>query len=196
MGEQVKILLLFACFTFATALAYAGSATDSPLEYIVAPRGKIVYYIMATPGTDATGNPNMAIKEGLDENRSFRILLTSRPSDDPKENLTGFSHLTLSPDGKILYFQTDAWATSNAIHAINLSTGKVFYVTSGALACIVLSGQYQSDLVVEQHRYFVQGGSHDDLWLFDPSGKQIGLVAQGTDASRVCPELKPAVRSR
>jgi hypothetical protein len=165
---MVSSLVIVPCLAFA----------QTPLEHVVAPGGKVVYYIMQMPGTDAIGNPNLQIEETRNLNRSFRILLTSRPADDPKQNLTGFSRLNLSPDGKILYFQTHAWATSNAIHAINLSTGKVSYVTSGELACVVLNGQYQGDLVVEQHRYFIQGGSHDDLWLYDPTGKQIGQVAQ------------------
>jgi hypothetical protein len=61
--------------------------------------------------------------------------------------------------------------------------------TAGQIACVVLQGEYQGDLVVEQHRYFVQGGSHDDLYLYEPTGKEIGLVSQGTDRSDVCPSL-------
>jgi hypothetical protein len=183
--------------TFATAailivpcLALAQTPLQqTPLEHVVAPGGKVVYYIMQMPSTDAAGNPTLQIEETRNLNRSFRTLLASRPADDPKQNLTGFSHLNLSPDGKTLYFETDAWATSGAIHAINLSTGGVSYVTAGELACVVLSREYQGDLVVEQHRYFVQGGSHDDLWLYNSTGKQIGQVAQGTDASKVCPSL-------
>jgi hypothetical protein len=125
----------------------------------------------------------------MNGNSSFRILLTSIPSNDPKENLEGFSHLSLIPDGKVLYFETSAWATSHAVHGLDAVTKKVSYVTDGGIACIVLSGQYQGDLVVEQHRYFVQGGSYDNLYLYDPAGRKIGLVAEDTDASKVCPSL-------
>jgi hypothetical protein len=29
----------------------------------------------------------------------------------------------------------------------------------------VLGGEYQGDLVVEQHRHFIQGGSYDALYV-------------------------------
>lgn len=183
------ILRLLQKASGAPVLAHAEATSNTPVEFVTAPGGNVVYYIMSLPGKDAEGNQNMEIEVSVNENRSFDVLLTSTPSNDPAQNLTGFSHLFLSPDSKTLYFQAEAWATSNAIHAINLATKKVSYVAAGTLHCVVLSGQYQSDLVVAQHRYFVQGGSHDDLWLYDPAGKEIGLASQGTDASQVCPSL-------
>lgn len=160
-----------------------------PLQHVTAPGGKVVYYIMSLPGRDSVGNPRTAIEAGVDENRSFRILLASRPSDDPKTNLTDFSNLSLSPDRKTLYFQTDAWATSTAIHSLDIATKRTSYVTDGEMSCVVLGGEFQGDLIVEQHRYFIQGGSYDALYLYNPVGKLIGPVSQGTDASQVCPLL-------
>jgi hypothetical protein len=113
--------------------------------------------------------------------------LTSWSSNDPKGTLVGFKNLFLSPDSKTLYFQTDAWATSDAVHAIEIATKRQRFVAPGEIACVVLAGQYQGDLVIQQHRYFVQGGSYDNLWLYDPSGKEIGLVSQDTDSKAVCP---------
>jgi hypothetical protein len=165
------------------------AATTQPrtvLEHVVAPGGKTTYYIMSVKSEDAT-SPLRQIETGVNGNASFVVLLKQMSSDNPKQNLDGFSHLSLSPDGKTLYFQSSAWATSDAVHSLNIATKKVSYVTAGEIACVVRQGQYQGDLIVEQHRYFVQGGSHDDLYLYEPTGKQIGLVAQGTDASRLCP---------
>jgi hypothetical protein len=167
------VILIVPCPAFAQT-----PLEQTPREHVVAPGGKIIYYIMQMPSTDAAGNPKLQIEETRNLNRSFRTLLTSRSAADPKQNLTGFSNLNLSPDGKILYFQTDAWATANAIHTINLATGEVSYVTSGEIACVVLSGEYQGDLVVEQHRYFVQGGSHDDLWLYNSTAKWLKAQTQ------------------
>jgi hypothetical protein len=165
------------------------ASLNTPVEHVVAPGGNVVYYIMSLPGKDSMGNPNLALEAGLNGNSSFSVLLISTPSNDPKKNLDGFSNLSLSPDSKTLYFQTSAWATSDAVHSLDIATKRVSYVTDGRIACVVLGGQYQGDLVVEQHRYFIQGGSHDDLYLYDAAGKQIGLVSQDTDASKVCPSL-------
>ena len=186
----MKLLFLAACLTCAPILVNAKSISNTPIASVVAPGGNIVYYIMPISGNDAMGHQNTEIEAGLNENTSFKILLTSHPSNDPKQNLDGFSNLFLSPDSKTLYFQATAWATSDAIHALNIATKKVSYVTYGEISCVVLGGQYQGDLVVEQHKYFVQGGSYNDLSLYNPSGHEIGLVSQTTNASQVCPLLR------
>jgi hypothetical protein len=186
MKSRTKLLSLILWLTPAPIIPAHG---QTPVEHVVAPGGKTVYYIVKMPGTDADGEPKFAIEEAKNENTSTRILLIPHPSEDPRQNLTGFSHLVLSPDSNTLYFETLAWATSHAIHAINLHTDKVSYITSGEIACVVLGGEYQGHLIVEQHRYFIQGGSHDDLYLYTPSGKEVGLAAQGTNAAKLCPTL-------
>jgi hypothetical protein len=149
-------------------LANSSSRSRAPLEYVMAPGGKTVYYIMA----DASGNPNR-IEVGLNNNTSFRVLLTAKPSNKPEENLTDFSHLFLSPDGKTLYFEASAWTTSPAVHSINLASGKASYIVPGEIACVVLQGEHQGDLIVQQHRYFVQGGSYDALSCINRQGKRL-----------------------
>lgn len=158
-------------------------------QVITGPGGNTNYYIKTLPGRNSADDPNMEIEATYNLNTSSTVLLFNRSSNDPKQNLSGFKHLILSPDNKTLYFQTEAWATSNAIHSLKISTKEVSFVAPGEIACVVLAGQFQGDLVVEQHRYFVQGGSYDNLWLYDPSGKELGLVAEDTDASKVCPTL-------
>ena len=164
------------------------AAPGPPTDHVSAPDG-INFYITPIPGTDSDGSPSAEIQEGVYGNSKFQVLLKSHSSDTPEKNLTGLSNLFLSPDDRTLYFETAAWATSGAVHALDIVNEKVSYVTDGEIACVVLAGEYQGDLVVQQHKYFVQGGSYDDLWLYDPTGKQIGLVSQDTDASRVCPTL-------
>ncbi len=136
-----------------------------------------------------TGSPNTAIYDHRDAT-SGNLLVAPRPSDEPKENLTGFSHVSPSPDGRALYFQTHAWATSDAAHKVDLSTRKISFVTDGEIPCVLRAGKWSGDLVVDQHRYYPQGGSHDDLWLYEPSGRQVGLVREGEDAAGLCGELK------
>ena len=192
--KNVLVGLILSGLMCAPILAYAQNNNKSTVvEEVTAPGGKTLYYILALPGKDSMDNPNMEIGISLDQNKTFNVLLSSHPSDDPENNLTGFKKLTLSPDSKTLYFQADAWAVSDAVHALNLTTKKVSYVTDGEIACVILGGEYQGHLVVEQHRYFVQGGSYDNLWLYDPKGKEIGLVSENTDASQACASLSPKV---
>jgi hypothetical protein len=166
------------------------TAADNTIDQVVtAPGGTTNYYILTLSGQDAEGVPNREIQATYDENASHVVLLKNQPSGDPSQNLTGFSNLLLSPDNKTLYFQAEAWATSDAVHSIDIATKKVSYVAPGEIACVVLTGEFQGDLIIQQHRYFVQGGSYDNLWLFDPTGKELGLVSENTDASKVCPTL-------
>jgi hypothetical protein len=193
-----RILLVF-WVTAVPPLAFAQAPVAAPgdrpaaehdvVQVVSAPGGHTNYYIIKLAGTDSDGNQNMDIEVGLNGNSSFQVLVKNSPSSDPERNLTNFSYLFLSPDSKTLYFETDAWVTAHAIHAFDLSTKSIRFVTNGELECVVLAGRYQGDLVVQQHRYFVQGGSHDDLYLFTPEGKEIGMVAEGTEDSHVCPLL-------
>lgn len=159
------------------------------VQFLTAPGGKNNYYIMKYRGKDSFGNQKMAIEVGQNNNSSFEVLVKDHPSNNPEQNLTGFSNLFLSPNSKTLYFETDAWAVADAIHAVDLSTRKIRFITSGELKCVILGGEYQGDLIVEQHRYFVQGGSYDALYLFTPADKDLGLVSEDTDASKLCPTL-------
>jgi hypothetical protein len=151
--------------------------------------GAPLFVVKHVTGTDPDGQPNTAIYDHRD-GATDRPIVSPRPSEEPKENLTGFSHLSLSPDGRVLYFQARAWATSDAVHAVDLVTRKVSFVTDGEIACVLKVGKWRGDLVVDQHRYYPQGGSHDDLWLYEPSGRQVSLVMEGEDAAGVCGELE------
>ena len=158
-------------------------------EVVTAPGGRTNYHIITMPGKNTAGDPNMEIEATYNLNASSKVLLVNRPSDEPEKNLTGFRNLTLSPDNKTLYFSTDAWATSGAVHALNIATKKVSFVAPGNLVCVVLAGQFQGDLVIGQHRYFVQGGSYNGIWLYNPSGKELGLVSLEEDVPKDCATL-------
>lgn len=88
-------------------------------------------------------------------------------------------NLQFSPDSKTLYFETSAWVTSGAIHAVDVDGNHLRFVTHGSELRVVQSGLYKGDIIVNQHRYRFKGdtplGSYDWDWLFTPTGKQIKL---------------------
>jgi hypothetical protein len=43
---------------------------------------------------------------------------------------------------------------------------------------VITSGEYQGYLALQQHRYFIGGGSYDWYWLFTPDGKEIGPLGE------------------
>ncbi len=86
-------------------------------------------------------------------------------------------NLQFSPNSKTLYFETSAWVTSGAIHAVDVDGNHLRFVTSGGELRVVQSGPYKGDIIVNQHRYRFKGntplGSYDWDWLFTPTGMQI-----------------------
>ncbi len=88
-------------------------------------------------------------------------------------------NLQFSPDSKTLYFETSAWVTSGAIHAVDVDGNHLRFVTDGSELRVVQSGSYKGNIIVNQHRYRFKGdtplGSYNWDWLFTPTGKQIKL---------------------
>ncbi len=107
----------------------------------------------------------------------FTIFVGKPNNQHPSQNFTGMSTLSASPDDSMLYFEAAAWATSGDVHFLNLKTGKVGEVSPGELQCVIQKGYYKGDLVIQQHRYYAQGGSYNPLLIYSPNGRQKGVLA-------------------
>lgn len=108
-----------------------------------------------------------------------RLLVKDHCSEEPTKMIVDPQDLYFSPDSKTLYFETSAWTTSGAIHAINVNQTHSRFVTDGNEYHVIMHGKYKGDIVANQHRYRFKGdtplGSYDWDWLFTPAGKQIKL---------------------
>ncbi|EBJ6950738.1 hypothetical protein DYJ22_09245 [Salmonella enterica] len=148
-------------------------------ETVASRDGKYVYYTSALwdgEGREPTDFSNYIIGVYDMEHEKKSTLLTTKHSEKPEKELSGFSNLILSPDNNTLYFHTDAWVTSPAIYKMDLKTYKPHYIVDGYLHCLVRTGKYKGDLIVSQHRYYVQGGTYNPISLFTPQGKKLGVV--------------------
>jgi len=109
-----------------------------------------------------------------------RLLLRGRTSDDSATQLCDFTDKQFASNGGRLYFLTPGWATSRALHVYDFRTGGE-RLLGGAEQFVVLSfctHDYRDCLAVQQHRYFIGGGSYDWWWLYDPRLKnEIGAVS-------------------
>ena len=113
------------------------------------------------------------------EHKKERLLVDHHFScDKPTEVIIDPNHLMFSPDGKTLYFLTSAWVTSSALHAVNIEDAKQRYLLPANSLNVVAYGEYKGNLIVNQHRYFINGGSYDWYWLFTPEGKEIGPLGE------------------
>ena len=109
-----------------------------------------------------------------------KILVAVHPDcDHARKVIIDPNDLQFSPDSRTVYFATSAWATSGAVHAVNMSGKNVRFVIDGNEYRVVQQGKYKGDLIVNQHRARFKGdtplGTYDWDWLFTPKGKQIKL---------------------
>jgi hypothetical protein len=102
-----------------------------------------------------------------------RRLVASSANEDPKQNLSYQSHPAFSPSGKILYFMATAWATSDAIHSLDIASGQERFVCDGNSLEVVPGGRFSGYLMVQKHKYRPSGPAYDDYWLVTPLGKEI-----------------------
>jgi hypothetical protein len=107
-----------------------------------------------------------------------RRLVAPAAGRTPERTLAGLWDVVFSPDSRTVYFLSPAWATSSAVHAVEVATGRERYVTPGNSLAVVPRGRYRGYLIVQQHRYFLGGGSYDWTWLLTPGGHDVGPIGE------------------
>lgn len=107
-------------------------------------------------------------------------LVQTRDNDDMRQIVCGFAGKQFDTGGTRLYYETPAWTTSNAIRFFDLKRRKdVFFAPGSSLWVVTCAASpYRDHVVAAQHRYYVQGGSYDWFWMFDPAGKEVGPLGE------------------
>ena len=118
-----------------------------------------------------------------------RRLLIGKESADMRFVVANMHSVSFSVTGRDVYFLSSAWATSDALHVASVSGGLQRFVAPANSLEIVRAGDYAGCLLVEQHRYWLAGGSYDWIWLLTPTGREIGPV---TDADAADTESRLA----
>ena len=99
--------------------------------------------------------------------------------DDVSKDTIDPHYLRFSPDSKTLYFETSAWVTAGAVHAIDADGENERFVIDGDELRVVQDGKHKGDLIVNQHSYRFKGdtplGSYNADFLYTPSGKKIKI---------------------
>jgi hypothetical protein len=198
-----RFLLITICLAASSALAQSVSVKDGNIQFtdksgnttaltssgrdsnpLLAPDGKWVVFVRKVDGKKiATGSDEVEPSELWQvrvDGKEPSLLLKCRDSEKPESVIAAFENLQFSTNGKLLYFVTPAWATSGAVHVVDTTNRKERYVFPGNDLKVVPRGEYKDSLVVQQHRYFVGGGSYDWYWLLKPDGKEIGPVGEET----------------
>jgi hypothetical protein len=173
------------------------TASEMDLDPVLSPGGAFVVYTHQGRGRSrrhyepdqfcpTEPRPDELRRIGVDGSDD-RLLLEGR-SGDPEHQLCRFKGKQFSSDGRRLYFLTPAWATSDALHAFDMRAGEEHFLMP-ANDVVVLNfcrTKYKDHLAVEQHRYFLFGGSYDWYWLYDPAGKmELGPLGEFADRDEV-----------
>jgi hypothetical protein len=151
---------------------------------VLAPDGNWVAFVRRVDGKEiATGSDEVAPTELWQvriDGKEATLLVKCNASEKPEAVIAAFDNLQFSTNGKLLYFVTPAWATSGAVHVVDTTNLKERYLFAGNELKVVPTGEYKDCLLVQQHRYFVGGGSYDWFWLLRPDGKEVGPVGDDT----------------
>lgn len=171
-------------FTDKSGKTTALTSTGRDSNPILAPDGKWVAFVRKVDGKKiATGSDEVEPTELWQirvDGKEPSLLVKCRDSEKMESVIGAFENLQFSANGKLLYFVTPAWATTGAVHVVDTTNRKERYLFPGNNLKIVGPGEYKDCLLVQQHRYFIGGGSYDWFWLLRPDGKEIGPVGEDT----------------
>jgi len=163
-----------------TALTSSGRDSNP----VLAPDGKWVAFVRKVDGKKiATGSDEVEPTELWQvriDGKEPSLLVKCRDAEKVESVIGGFDNLQFSTNGKLLYFVTPAWATSGAVHVVDTTNRKERYCFPGGDLKVVPKGEYKDCLIVQQHRYFIGGGSYDWYWLLKPDGKEVGPLGEET----------------
>lgn len=114
---------------------------------------------------------------------AVRQLLAPKPDNDVAErNLRQVNNPVFSLDGSHVFIMATAWMTSDALHAVDVTTGAEAYIIDGNTDSVIRTGPYSGDLLVERHLYYRGGGSYNPTFVITPAGKTV-LKVPGPDSA-------------
>jgi hypothetical protein len=152
---------------------------------VLAPDGQWIVFVRKVDGKKiATGSDEVdptELWQIRSNGKEATLLVKCRESEKPESVIAAFENLQFSANGTLVYFVTPAWATSGAVHVVDTTNRKERYLFPGNGLKAVASGEYKDCLLVQQHRYFIGGGSYDWYWLLRPDGKEVGPVGEETE---------------
>lgn len=151
-------------------------------DAVLSPDGRTIAFIRDTPGdsVEIVTGPEEATSlwtMGVDGSGA-RMLLKGRSAETAGQTLALLHGPRFSPDGGRIYFLSAAWATTAAVHVLELSTGHERFLVAANSLDVVPAGEYAGFLVISQHRYFLAGGSYDWFWLFTPEGEEVNPIGE------------------
>jgi dipeptidyl aminopeptidase/acylaminoacyl peptidase len=142
--------------------------------------GRLIAFVRRAPGD--TVNTAVGWEERTElwivhaDASNARRLLRGREGSRPQATLAHFESPVFSLDARTVYVSSRGWVTSDALHAVDVGTGRERFVCAANGFELLAIGRYRGDLMVGQHRHG-PSGAYDRNWIVSPSGQVVRLVA-------------------
>jgi hypothetical protein len=165
-----NLLLLLTVSSSLLIPAFAASA-----QSLTSPDGKWIVYVKPVPGQTiewGAGEEQPTELWQVDANGHHPTLLVrAHSSEDMSQVIAKFDNLRFSPDGRLVYFSTPAWATSGALHVVDTTNSREHFICAGGL-----EGFQGNNLVTIETVY--SGNGHEyQKFLLTPEGKKIRTLS-------------------
>lgn len=146
---------------------------------VLSPDGRTVAFIRVEREPDEehdNGIRTLWIGDG--PNGTSRRLAAPHSGSDPTQEFMSVGGPIFSLDGGFVYVSAAAWATSEAVHQVNVATGSERYVIDGWILSVIRTGPYRGYLLVQRHRYLPPPsyGSNNPVFVVRPDAKQVFMV--------------------
>ena len=139
---------------------------------------------MGSGNGDTTNNELWLKNEKTGEKK---LLVACRDAKDVKNEICDIRNPQFSLDRSEVFFESSAWATSGAIHSVEVKTGKERFVCDGNDLRVVDAGPYKGDLITVKHKYSKdpEGGSYDHYFVVDSRGKELVDLGEELDKEKL-----------
>ena len=144
----------------------------------LSPDGRMVVFVRTVKGepisTGSSEGPPTELWVTDIRTLKAEMLVASKQAEDMKDVLAGFTYPQFSVDGKRIFFLSSAWATSDAVHCVDVASKRQRFVTDGNSLEVIRNGSLKGKLRINQHRYRKGiGGAYDRDYIFTEGGIEV-----------------------
>lgn len=109
----------------------------------------------------------------MDSNgKNQKMLVEDCAYESGEQVINHIRNIHFALDSKSIFFCTDGWNTSDALHQVNIDGTGEHFVTSSCGYEIINTGDNKNNLKVSLHLYG-DDGSYHSLRIFSPEGKEL-----------------------
>ena len=150
-------------------------------QSLTSPDGKWIVYVKPITGdaisTGADDYQPSELWQVDSDGRHPTLLVRCHESFDGEMStvVAQFLDLKFSPDGRLVYFETPAWATSVALHVVDTTNGREHFICAGGI------DSFRGNNLVTEESVYKGHGHQIQKFLRSPEGQMLGIVSQPYD---------------